>query len=311
MKYYLAVDIGGTQIRVARYLHNSTTPQQVERTPTKSTKDTPLSRLIKAIHSIWPQNGEVIAIGLAAPGPVNPYKGIIIEAPNIPGWDDMPLQQHIEEAFHVPVALGNDANLAALGEWKFGAGKGHHHIIYMTVSTGIGGGVIMNDQLVLGCRGLAAELGHVVVLPNGPPCGCGGHGHLEALASGPSLARWVSEQIKAGARSILPGDCTLSGKDVALAAQRGDSLANAALRRAGQFLGWALADYLHIFNPSIIIIGGGVSQSGDLLFGPLKTAIHERVINKQYTQDLSIIPAALGDDVGLMGALALAMETSP
>jgi glucokinase len=310
MKYHIAIDIGGTQIRAACYPQNSTIPAKVEKIATHGPTGSALERLISAIRQVWPQDGEVAAIAAAAPGPLDPYQGIIIETPNIPGWEGLPLRQHLQDTFHVPVALGNDANMAAMGEWKFGAGQGHHNVVYITVSTGIGGGVILDDRLVLGHRGMAAELGHIVILPDGPICSCGHRGHLEALASGPALARWAKEQIASGTPSSLPSDRVLTGKDVSLAAQAGDALAIAALARAGQFLGWAIADFLAIFNPSIVIIGGGVSQSGDLLFKPLRAAVQENAMNQDYTAGLSIVSAALGDDVGLMGALALAVETN-
>lgn len=157
---------------------------------------------------------------------------------------------------------------------------------------------------------MAAELGHIVVLPDGPLCGCGQRGHLEALSAGPAIAKWAAQQISAGASSTLPIDRRITARDVSLAAQAGDTLAIAALNRAGQYLGWAIADFLHIFNPTIVIIGGGVSNAGPYLFDPLRTAMYERVLNHHYTDGLQIVRAALGDDVGLMGALALAMESA-
>jgi glucokinase len=218
------------------------------------------------------------------------------------------LKKLLQEQFKVPVAIGNDANLAALGEWRFGAGIGHHHLVYLTVSTGIGGGVIIDDQLLLGIRGLAAELGHVTVIPDGPLCSCGQRGHLEAVSSGPAIARWVEQELNQGIPSSLPVNRPITAKDVSKAASEGDELARAALARGGTFLGTAIADYLHIFNPTIVIIGGGVSRSGEAFFGPVRTAMDEHVISKKYLDNLTLTTAALGDDVGLMGALALAQK---
>jgi glucokinase len=266
----------------------------------------PLERLLNLISTIWPHGDEVLGIAVAAPGPTDPFEGVIFEAPNIPGWVNLPLRQHLQGRFGVPVAVGNDANLAALGEWKFGAGRGHHHLIYITVSTGIGGGVIVDDQLLLGVRGLAAEMGHITVIPEGPLCGCGQRGHLEAVASGPAIARWVEEEIQQGVPSILAAGKPISAKDVSAAAKKGDELARAALARAGDYLGVAVADYLHIFNPSAVIIGGGVIQSGPYLLDPLRSALHEHILSPQYLENLTLATAALGDEVGLMGALALA-----
>jgi glucokinase len=307
MNYFIAVDIGGTQIRAACYPEDKQSPKTIKRISTQGSDSTPLERLIHLLESIWPE-GNVAGVGVAAPGPLDPFQGIVIEAPNIPGWVNMPLQHHLEEQFNTPVALGNDANLAALGEWKYGAGRGFHHLIYITVSTGIGGGVIIDDRLLLGERGLAAELGHVTILPDGPICSCGQPGHVEAMASGPALARWAQQEIQNGSPSILPVGKDVTAKDIGEAAKQGDQVAIAALARSGYYLGLALANYCQIFNPSAIIIGGGVSQTGHFLFGPLKTALSEHVMSSDYMKNLTISTAALGDDVGLMGALALAQS---
>jgi glucokinase len=266
------------------------------------------------IAAIIPKDEEIAAITVAAPGPLDPYEGIVFEAPNIPSWNNLPLRKLIQERFNVPVAIGNDANLAALGEWRFGAGIGHRHLMYITVSTGIGGGVIIDNQLLLGTRGLAAELGHITVIPDGPLCSCGQRGHLEAVSSGPAIAHWVEQELGQGIPSSLPTNRPITAKEVSLAAKQGDELAKAALAQAGTYLGIAIADYLHIFNPSVVIIGGGVSQSGEAFFGPLRSTMNEHVLSKKYLENLTLTTAALGDDVGLMGALALAQkldETSP
>lgn len=306
MRSFIAVDVGGTQIRAACYVENGLEPVSVQRIATQGQGQNPLERLMAAIQSVWPVSGSVQAIGVAAPGPLDPYQGIVLAAPNIPGWVNLPLQCRLEERFGVKVVTGNDANLAALGEWRFGAGRGHHHLIYLTVSTGIGGGVIVDDRMLLGVRGLAAELGHVTVMPDGPLCGCGHRGHLEAISSGTAIAHWVEQEIAHGCLSSLPTGQTLTSKQVADAARQGDELAIAALARAGTFLGIALAGLLHTFNPSAIIIGGGVSHSGSLLFEPMQAALQDNVMTPDYLTDLVITTAALGDSAGLMGALALA-----
>ena len=270
--------------------------------------EAPHERLINLIASTIPLDEEIAAITVAAPGPTDPYDGIVFEAPNIPGWNDLPLKRIIQDRFNVPVAIGNDANLAALGEWRYGAGNGHRHLVYITVSTGIGGGVIVDNQLLLGVRGLAAEFGHITVIPDGPLCGCGQRGHLEAVTSGPAIARWVEQELNQGIPSSLSGSNSLTAKDVSHAAGKGDKLAQAALARSATYLGIAIADYLHIFNPSIVIIGGGVSQSGEFFFSPLRTAMREHVLSNKYLEDLILTKASLGDEVGLMGALALAQK---
>lgn len=311
MRTYIAVDIGGTRLRAALYPAEGLTAEEVTRIHTQGEDKAPLERLIDLITDVWPQDKAVQAIGVAVPGPTNPFAGVVIEAPNIPGWENLPLKHLLEERFETPVALGNDANMAALAEWRYGAGKGYHHMLYLTISTGIGSGVIINDQLLLGEHGLAGELGHVTVLDGGPLCGCGAQGHLEALASGTATARWVSEQISRGAPTSLPKDEPLSGKIISQAADMGDELARRALARAGHYAGIALAGFLHIFNPTAVIIGGGFSRSGALLLDPLRQALQENVMAPQYLDDLLIAPALFGDEAGLIGAVALARSAFP
>jgi glucokinase len=306
MTLIIAVDIGGTQIRAAAYRRGSTTPETVQRTPTRG-EGTAFERLCGLIQSIWPEHGTVEKIVVALPGPLDPETGVIFSAPNIKGWENFAIAPELSARFGVPVKIGNDANLAALGEWRFGAGKGHHNLLYITVSTGIGGGIISDDRLLLGERGLAAEIGHISVMPDGPLCGCGQRGHLEALASGPAIARFVESELGAGAVSTLQGRSPLTARDVSEAAAQGDALAIRALQTAGTYIGMALANFLHLFNPSVVIFGGGVSFSGDYLLEPVKTTLHQQVMNASYLQDLVITRAALGDDAGLLGALALGL----
>ena len=305
MKTIIAVDIGGTQLRVAVYPLHGIVPNRQKRISTTG-PGSAVERLISLIKELWPEGDEVLAISAGAPGQVDPVAGVIVAAPNIAGWVDVHLKSELEECFHVPVYLNNDANLAALGEWRFGAAQGHHDIFYMTVSTGIGGGVILDDHLLLGIHGLATEVGHVVISPDGPPCSCGKRGHLEAFSSGTAIANYFNNECKKGRTSSLPSDCAHNAKEIAAAAQAGDPLALEAFQRAVKYLGICLANYLHLFNPSIVVIGGGVSRSGDFFWKPLRDTIDQFVLSDSYTKNLKIVPAALGDDCGLLGALALA-----
>jgi len=306
MSIIIAVDIGGTQIRAATYRRGSLEPVQVKRTPTRG-EGAAFERMCALIQSIWPEHESVEKIVVASPGPIDPETGVIFSAPNIPGWDNFPIGPELEKRFGVKSKIGNDANLAALGEWRFGAGQGHHHVLFLTISTGIGGGVICDDRLLLGARGLATEVGHIMVLPDGPMCGCGQRGHLEALACGPAIARYVQEQIASGVPSSLGRKEKLTARDISDAAAEGDELAIHALDRAGTHIGQALATFLHLFNPSVVIFGGGVSFSGKFLLNPVKTSLVKHVMDQSYLKDLIITNAALGDDAGLMGALALGL----
>jgi glucokinase len=306
MSTFVAVDIGGTHIRAAAYESDNIIPLTHKRTRSRAKEPGTFDRLVEVIESAWPEDRKVAAVSMASPGPLDPATGVVLATPNIPEWVNFPLTEKLSAHFGVPAYLDNDANLAALGEWKFGAGRGHHDLLYLTISTGIGGGVIINDSLLHGYHGLAAELGHVVVLAGGPTCSCGFRGHLEALAAGPAIVRYVREQLESGTKSELSDVEALNAYEVAEAAKRGDTLAMSAYERAGEYLGIGVASFLHSFDPSIVIFGGGVSRSGPLLFEPFEASLRTHVFNSRYLENLVITTAALDDDAGLLGALALA-----
>ena len=302
----IAVDIGGTHLRAALYEPDNTQSIVHERVETHAEEPGVYDRMQALIESIWPQDKEVKAIGIASPGPLDPHTGYILKTPNISEWQNFPLGPNLSAHFHVPAFLDNDANLAALGEWRFGAGRGHHDVLYLTISTGVGGGVIADDHLLQGYHGLATELGHTIIDPDGPLCSCGFAGHLEAFSSGPAIVRYVRQELQAGADSVLQADDSLTARVIADAAFHGDPLAISAYRRAGEYLGIGVASFLHAFDPSIVIFGGGVSQVGPLLFDSFEVSLKKRVFHPRYLEGLKIEMAALGDDAGLLGALALA-----
>jgi glucokinase len=309
MSHTVAVDIGGTHIRVAVYGPDSITPISHQRTRSLAKEPGVYDRLERAIENVWPRE-KVQAIGIASPGPLDPHTGTILATPNIPEWQNFPLTPKLSQHFGVPAYLDNDANMAGLAEWQFGAGKGHQDLVYLTISTGIGGGVISNGCLLQGFRGMGGELGHMIVDPNGPLCGCGHHGHIESFSSGPSITRYVNEQLKAGQKSSLQAQPNMGTAQIAEVARTGDPLAISAFDRAGYYLGIAVANYLAIFDPSILIFGGGVSQVGDLLFIPFEESLRKHTFHPHYLDNLTITKAALGDDAGLLGALALARMKS-
>jgi glucokinase len=307
MKWIIAVDIGGTQMRAASYAEEGIDPIKHKRIPTRASEPGGLERLFQIIRDVWPEKENVKAIGLGSPGPLDPHTGILLAPPNNPEWHNFALTREISDHFGVNAFLDNDANLACLAEYRYGAGKGHHDVLFITVSTGIGGGVIIGDKLLQGFHGLAAELGHSIIDPDGPPCSCGFKGHLESFASGPAIVKFVLEEIQAGTKTKLIGRKDLSARDIANAAAAGDELATRAYQRAGKYLGIGVASFLHTFDPSIVIFGGGVSQVGPLLFDPFHASLKERVFHPRYLEDLVITTAALGDDAGLLGARALAV----
>jgi glucokinase len=306
MRNIIAVDIGGTHLRAA--LFEPENPKPIIHTRVASLANQPgvYDRMRSAVQSIWPKDEQVVGIGVSSPGPLDPHTGIVLKTPNIPEWENFPVGPYLTRDFGVPAFLDNDANLAALGEWKFGAGKGHRDVLYLTVSTGVGGGVIEGDRLLHGYHGLAGELGHTILDPDGPLCSCGFAGHLEAFASGPSIEKYVRSELEAGAQSFLKLNDELSAQSVAEAAHQGDALATRAYQRAGKYLGIGAANFLHAFDPSVVIIGGGVSAVGALLLDPFEASLRERVFHPRYLEHLKIATAQLGDDAGLLGALALA-----
>ncbi len=306
MSIRIAVDLGGTHMRAAAYRLNETRPIKHHKTKTRSGDDSIFERLVHLITEVLPKGETLQAIGVAAPGPLNPRTGIIIETPNIQEWKNFPLAEKLSAHFGSPVYLGNDANLAALGEWRYGVGQGHDNLLYLTISTGVGGGIISHGRLLEGETGLAGELGHVTVLADGPICSCGHKGHLEALASGTAIANYVEVQLADSETvSSLRSRAKRTAESIAVAAREGDPLAISAYERAGKYLGIGVASFLHVFNPSILILGGGVLQSGELLWKPFEKSLREQVFNPAYLENLVLTSAALGDDAGLLGALAL------
>ena len=295
-------------MRAAAYPKDGIQPLFHNKISTVNSKRSVFENLVGLIRSVWPENADVAAISVACAGPLDPRTGYIIDAPNIPGWKDFPLGDKLREIFPIPILIGNDANLAAVGEWKFGSGVGHSDLIYLTVSTGIGGGIISNNILLEGTNGLAAELGHITVQPEGAICPCGKKGHLEAVSSGLAIVNYVRQMVLAGKESVLNIEKKFSAYDVALAANKGDELAANAYNIAGFYLGQALASLIHIFNPSIIILGGGVANSGSLIFDPIMKKIRSDIMDPIYLQNLEIVPAKLGDEAGLVGALVVARQ---
>jgi glucokinase len=312
MTQIIAVDFGGTNIRAAYFPHPEppATTQKKLSTNADEGAQAVIDRIILAIQEQIPQDTADLRIGLGAPGPLDPVRGIVLDAPNLPGWKDIPLRDILQDRFGCPVFIGNDANVAALGEWRFGAGRGSRHLVYLTISTGIGGGVIVDSNLLVGSSGLAGELGHITILPDGPVCGCGNRGHIEAIASGPGIARRAAEGLgvhpESVLNSILAENGTLSGKDIGSAALDGDEYSVQIMREAGLSIGHLLADLCHIFNPEVFVLGGGVSMVGDIFFDAIRDSLRQHVMNPSFLDGLRVVPAALGDDAGLIGAMVLA-----
>jgi glucokinase len=310
-KHYIGVDLGGTQIRA---LVCDGQGQVLSRAATLTLAQEGCAAVIERIHqtiieAVGTLPWEAVAgIGVGAPGPLDPYSGVVVHAPNLPGWDGVPLRSIIAERFGRPVELGNDANLAALGEQRFGAGRGVADMVYMTVSTGIGGGIIAGGELFLGHGGFAGEIGHQTILVDGPLCGCGNRGCLEALAAGPAIGRMGREAAAlprgAALLALAGGDiAAVTARTVSKAAAGGDAAAIEILRRAATYIGIGLANLCNILNPELFVLGGGVTNSGAFFLDMIRETIPLHAMAAM--RNVRVVRAALGDDVVLMGAVAL------
>ena len=306
----VAVDLGGTNIRAALFPSGQPMPAHTQRALTRAEEgpEAVVRRVIETIEALHPESDSGLRMGIAAPGPLDPAQGIVFGAPNLPGWDRVPLRDQLANHFGCPVALGNDCNLAALAEWRHGAGQGVHHLVYLAIGTGIGGGAIVNGQLLLGAHGLAAEFGHMLVDPSAPRCGCGQPGHLESLASGPAIGRRFAELQAERSPSGMPAE-GYSASQVGKAAAEGDRLALRVIEDAGTIIGKHLASLAHAFDPERIVLGGGVSQLGEMILEPIRGAFASALMHPAYRDRVTIATAALGDDAGLIGAMLLARET--
>jgi len=317
-KYLGAVDLGGSKILSVitqgdgRRLGEDRRSTSAEEGPEVVLERIGVS-LETALAKAGLQRGDLAAVGICSPGPCDIDAGVICSAPNLPGWRDVPICRYLEERLGVPTRLENDATAAALGEHVYGAGRGCRHLIYITVSTGIGGGLIIDGRPYRGATGVAGELGHMTIDPDGPLCGCGNRGCLEAFASGTAIAARGEELIAQGGSALLARltqeQGELTAATVAQAAEQGDMACQGIIRWAGYYLGVGLASYVNIFNPEMIIIGGGLAKVGDLLLGSARAEMAARAM-PEALKAVQLKPAELGDYVGVMGMVALLREAT-
>jgi glucokinase len=318
MKKVLAFDLGGTKFAFGVVAENGEVlgSDKIE-TLAKQGPEQAIQRVNLAAQSLLQKLNikpeELIGIGIASPGPLDISKGCVDGSPNLPGWTGYSIEQGLSSFFNLPARIDNDANAAALGEYKFGAGKNKKNMVYITVSTGIGGGVIVDGRLMRGANGNAAELGHLTLNINGPACPCGANGCFEMYASGTAIARRTREAIEAGARSQilnLAGSLEeITTHHILAALQKEDELAKKIWNETTEYLGRGLAVVINTFNPELIVVGGGVTAAGDLLFTPVR----EKALRYAFPRlaaVCSIVPAGLGSNVGVVGAAACAFEAA-
>lgn len=308
---YIGVDLGGTRIRAARFNSNLEMKERQE-TLTRSQEgpDAVIGRIKDLIKAVWPTNGQQVeAIGVSAPGPINARAGVIASPPNLKGWINIPLAKILSEAFHTEAYLGNDANLAAVAEAHMGAAQGYRDVVFLTISTGIGSGIISDGKLLIGSEGIGDEVGHTILVVDGDQVS-----DFEQQAAGPAIARQARAAIEKGEKSkildLANGSLSnITAAMVGTAAKDGEAVALRVVARVGWILGLGIVNMLHIFNPQIIVLGGGVSEGmGDMLLPLAWDGIRKYSMDPLFWKHLIIAPAQLGENVSLIGAATLALH---
>jgi glucokinase len=310
----LAVDLGGTQIRAAlitpdRAVHC----RHAEPTREEDGVEAVVARIIEVVAQVRAEAERAglplpAGIGIASPGPLDPHRGLVLGPPNLRDWHDVPIVANLSDALRLPALLERDTNVAVMAEWRYGAAQGARDAVYVTVSTGIGGGIISNGRPLTGRDGLAGEIGHLVVELDGPACGCGGIGHVEAIASGTGIERAARELLERGGAPVLvrlaEGSDAVDTALVSRAADEGDADAEALLERAWVAVGALCGSLVNLLDPEIIVIGGGIAEHQPRLF-----EVARRELDRRILPDLAgrtrIEPAVLGGDVSLIGLLPI------
>jgi len=316
-KLLVGIDLGGTNVKGAvvtqdgKILHRRRCETRAD-----EGKEAVIGRIAGLAEELAGDAGlvtsDLLAVGVGAPGPLSTKTGTIIEAPNLPGWVNVPLRKLLQERLGVRVFVENDANAAAWGEKWAGAGRAVDSLICLTLGTGIGGGIVIDGKLLHGIDDTAAEIGHMTIIPDGPRCGCGNYGCLEALASATATARRAREAIQAGGKSTLQEMCAgdlskITAAMVDEAAAGGDKLASEVMRGTALYLGIAIASLTNVLNPEMAVLSGGMIAAGERLFGPIRETVKKRAF-KTPARRIKIVPAERGDDAGVLGAAGIALE---
>ncbi len=311
MASILSLDFGGTKLSAGVVERGERTWRSLKRVPSGPAVDRAWS--LDAMASMASEllaGTPAASVGVSFGGPVDAEQGRVLRSHHVPGWEGFPLREALEDRFGAPAIIDNDANVGALGEARFGAGQGCRSLLYVTISTGIGGGWVLDGHIHRGADGLAGEIGHLTVQPGGPTCSCGRRGCLEAVAAGPAIARSAQarlhERPEGGAtlRRLVDGEVkAITARDVSHAARAGDEIARQVLREAAGWLGYALGGAIVLLNPERVVIGGGVSKSGAGYFEDVRAAARQQVLPDMR---VDVVPAALGDDAPLWGGVALA-----
>lgn len=313
-KHVVGIDIGGTKLATVVADGEGNILSKIRR-PTRADKgpEHAIKLLFEMVNETIAQAGveqeAISAIGVSCGGPLDTKTGVVYSPPNLPGWDAFPLKSRLESEFKIPAIIENDANACALAEYRFGGAKGYDSVLYMTMSTGIGGGIVINGQIYHGANDSAGEVGHQILLPDGPLCGCGKRGCLEALCSGPAIARRAKEAIQKESDTAiltLANRCidAVKSEHVLAAAQQGDTLALQLIDETAYYMGWGIANLVNILNPDIVLLGTIAIAAGDLLLEPIRKTVSSHAMARP-AEAVKIMPAQLGESLGDLAAIAL------
>ena len=307
-KYVVGVDLGGTKIYTALVdLEGNIIKEKTVETLAQEGEKAVLGRLIETISYVIDGTDKSLikSIGIGSPGPLDVKNGIIIESANLP-FKNFEIVKNIRETYDLPTYLDNDANVATLGEFMFGAGKGTENMVFITASTGIGGGAVLNGKLFRGATGNALEIGHMTVSTEGPGCGCGNLGCAEALGSGTAIGKRAKEAVLSNVTTSLKNYDNVTSKEVFKEAANGDRVAKNILKTSLTYLGIAVANTITNFDPEKVVIGGGVVNGGDIVIDTIRNVVEERCM-AAFVENCAIEKAVLGGKAGVLGAAALAI----
>jgi glucokinase-like ROK family protein len=313
--YILGIDAGATHLLAAVTDLDAKVVAEIERPfDVSAGPEAGLETIVDIVGEILTETGlglsQLIGIGVGLPGPLDYAHGTVVAPPIMPGWHNFPVRDRLEGAFGVPVYVDNDANLGALGEYSYGAGKGVDNLAFVKVATGIGCGIIVSGQIYHGQTGAAGEIGHVTMAEDGPPCTCGSYGCLEAMAGGPAIAQRAAQAIQVGQSTMLRSmisNGNLTAKLVEQAARQGDPLAVQLYADAGRLIGLAVANVINLLNPGRVIIGGGVSEAGELILASLRDTARQHSM-RAAVGATDIVQAILGHRSSALGAVALVLQ---
>lgn len=306
----IGVDLGGTNLRSALLsVDGEILEKRKETTHASEGWKKVVARVVDTImrqREIAAKRGlHVAAVGVGAPGVIRMDTGVVVKSPNFPDWNNLPLRDALEEVLQLPVVIENDANAAALGEQWRGAGRGINSMILLTLGTGVGGGIVLANKIWEGADGMAGEVGHMTLVPDGRQCGCGNTGCLEMYASARGIVQSYREAL--GSMEYTPSSEMMTSAHIYQAARDGEAIARKVLKAMGSMLGIGIANLINIFNPHMVVIGGGIKEAWEFFIG----ATHEEIMRRAFqvpAERTKIVPSLLGDDAGMIGAAAGALQ---